>query len=90
MAGRVGGPQATAGLSLNAGEAVPVPLLDNVAQAAERVRAVDREQQQAVDAARDELRAAIRTARDEGLSFAAIGRAAGLSRQRVRQLYAGG
>jgi hypothetical protein len=82
--------EATAGLSLGAGEAVPVPLLDNVAQAAERLREVEREQQRTVDAARDELRATIRTARDEGLSFAAIGRAAGLSRQRARQLYAGG
>jgi DNA-directed RNA polymerase sigma subunit (sigma70/sigma32) len=36
--------------------------------------------------AREELRAAILEARDEGITLAAIGRAAGLSRQRIRQL----
>jgi DNA-directed RNA polymerase sigma subunit (sigma70/sigma32) len=35
------------------------------------------------------LREKIRTARAEQVPFAAIARAAGLSRERVRQLYAG-
>jgi hypothetical protein len=35
------------------------------------------------------LRTKIRVACDEGIPFAAIARAAGLSRERVRQLYAG-
>jgi hypothetical protein len=63
-------------------------LLDDVAQAAEKVRRLEAEQRQLVDAARAELRAQVRAARDEGIPFAAIGRAAGLSRERVRQLYA--
>lgn len=65
-----------------------VPLLDDVAAAAERVRALDREQRDAMDAARRQLRETIRAARDEGVPFAVIGRAAGLSRERIRQLYA--
>ena len=64
-------------------------MLDDVATAAERVRELEREQRQVMDAARDELRAKIRIARDEGVPFAVIARAAGLSRERVRQLYAG-
>lgn len=63
-----------------------VPLLDDVADAAERMRTAEAERQ----AAREELREKIRAARKEGIPFAAIGRAAGLSRERVRQLYAGG
>jgi DNA-directed RNA polymerase sigma subunit (sigma70/sigma32) len=39
--------------------------------------------------AREELRIAIRVAHDEGVTFARIGREAGLSLERVRQLYAG-
>jgi hypothetical protein len=42
-----------------------------------------------MDAAREELRTKIRVTRDEGVPFAVIARAAGLSRERVRQLYAG-
>jgi hypothetical protein len=44
-----------------------------------------------MDPARDQLRTKIREGppRDEGIPFAAIGRAAGLSRERVRQLYVG-
>mgnify|MGYP003294915250 CR=1 FL=1 len=64
-------------------------LLDEVTAAAERVRELEREQRAAMDAARDELRTKIREAHDEGVPFAAIGRAAGYSRERVRQLYAG-
>lgn len=64
-------------------------LLDDVTDAAQRVRELEREQRAALDAARNELRAKVREARDEGISFAAIGRAAGLSRERVRQLYEG-
>lgn len=60
-------------------------LLDDVSWAAERVRATDEERR----AALEELRAKIRAARDEGIPFAVIARAAGLSRERVRQLYAG-
>lgn len=66
-----------------------VALLDDVSKAAEKVRRAEAEQRRQVDAARDELRAQVRAARDEGIPFAAIGRAAGLSRERVRQLYAG-
>ena len=78
-----------AGVDTGTSKPVAVPLLDDVREAAERVRAVEAERQAAVDAARDELRTAIRAARDEGVTFAAIGRAAGLSLERVRQLYAG-
>ena len=53
------------------------------------MRELEREQRDAMQAARDELRAKVRAARDEGLSFAAIGRAAGVSRERAWQLYAG-
>jgi hypothetical protein len=70
-------------------EAAGVPLLDDVAAAAERLRELEREQRAARDAAREELRGTIRAARDEGIPFAVIGRAAGLSRERARQLYAG-
>jgi DNA-directed RNA polymerase sigma subunit (sigma70/sigma32) len=64
-------------------------LLDDVTQAAERVRTLELEQRATMDKAREELRVKVRAAHDEGISFAAIGRAAGLSRERVRQLYAG-
>lgn len=40
-----------------------------------------------VDEARRELRAAIVQARESGETFEDIGRAAGLSRQRVQQIY---
>lgn len=60
-------------------------LLDEIADVAGRMRAADEERQRA----RDELRAKVRIARDEGLPFAVIARAAGLSRERIRQLYAG-
>jgi DNA-directed RNA polymerase sigma subunit (sigma70/sigma32) len=62
-----------------------VPLLDDVTEAAERYRRAEEERQQA----REQLRARVRAARDEGISFAAIARAAGISRERVRQLYTG-
>lgn len=39
-----------------------------------------------VDKARDELREAILLARNSGETFETIGRAAGLSRQRVQQI----
>jgi hypothetical protein len=61
-------------------------LLDDVRVAAERYARTGEER----DRAREELRAMIRVARDEGIPFTAIARAAGLSRERVRQLYAGG
>ena len=60
-------------------------LLNDVAEAAERYKRAEDERRQA----REELRAKVRVARDEGISFAAIARAAGISRERVRQLYAG-
>jgi CRISPR/Cas system CSM-associated protein Csm2 small subunit len=62
-----------------------VPLLDDVAEAAERMRAKEAETQ----TAREELAETIRAARDEGISFAAIARAANLSREWIRRLYAG-
>jgi hypothetical protein len=62
-----------------------VPLLDDVTKAAERYRRAEEERRQA----REQLRGTVRTARDEGISFAAIARAAGISRERVRQFYAG-
>jgi hypothetical protein len=40
-------------------------------------------------AALEELRVKVRAARDEGMSYAAIARAAGISLARARQLYAG-
>jgi hypothetical protein len=75
-----------AGLPRGQGEPVRVPLLEDVAAAAERMRTAEAERQDA----REELRERIRAARAEGISFAAIARAAGLSRERVRQLHAGG
>jgi hypothetical protein len=78
------------GMAPLAAEAVRVPrLLDDVAAASERVRALQREQQEAMAAARGELRAAIVLARDEGVPLAVIARAAGLSRERIRQIHAG-
>jgi hypothetical protein len=62
-----------------------VPLLDDVAEAAERYRRADQERQEA----REALREKIRIARDEGISFAAIARAAQISREYARRLYAG-
>ena len=64
-------------------------LLDEVTAASERVHELRREQRAAMNAAREELRTAIRQAHEEGVPLAAIARAAGLSRERVRQLYAG-
>ena len=61
-----------------------MPLLDDVADAAARLRAKEAETQ----AARKELQKKIRAARDEGVSFAAIARAANLSREWIRRLYA--
>jgi hypothetical protein len=74
-----------AGSRTRGGEPLRVALLDNVALAAERVRALEQQRQQA----REDLRAKIRAARSEQIPFAAIARAAGLSRERVRQLYEG-
>jgi hypothetical protein len=62
-----------------------MPLLDDVAEAGKRAREAREEWQQA----REELRAKIRTARDEGIPFAVIARAAGISREWTRRLYAG-
>ncbi len=59
-------------------------LLDDVADAAERMRKREAE----TSAAREELRKKVRAARDEGIPFAVIARAAGLSREWVRRLYA--
>lgn len=58
------------------------PLLDRVAEAARKLE----ETESARAEARAELREAILAARAEGVTLAAIGRAAGLSRQRIRQL----
>jgi hypothetical protein len=66
-----------------------VTLLSDVSDAADRYRNEQRRADEAVEAARDELRAKIRAARDEGLSFAAIARSAGFSLEYVRRLYAG-
>jgi hypothetical protein len=57
-------------------------LLDRVAEAARKLEETESARAQA----REELRAAILAARSEGIPLAAIGRAAGLSRQRIRQL----
>ena len=62
-----------------------VPLLDDVAAAAEKHRRAEEERRRALA----HLREMVRVARDEGLSFASIARAARLSRERIRQLYAG-
>ena len=60
-------------------------LLDQAEEAADRVRAAEHD----LGDARDELVRSIRRARDEGIPFALIARRVGLSRERVRQLYAG-
>jgi K+-sensing histidine kinase KdpD len=70
-------------------ERAGVALLDDVTAAAERVRQAEAAERRKVDAARERLRQRIRVAHDEGIPFAVIARAAGLSRERVRQLYAG-
>jgi DNA-directed RNA polymerase sigma subunit (sigma70/sigma32) len=57
-------------------------LLDAVADAARELEEADRRRAEA----RAKLRGAIFAAHAEGISLAAIGRAAGLSRQRIRQL----
>jgi hypothetical protein len=61
-----------------------MPLLDDVAGAAERMRAKEADAREA----RQELREKIRTAREEGIPFAVIARAAGISREWARRLYA--
>jgi hypothetical protein len=62
-----------------------VALLDDVAEAADGYRQAEQERQQA----REELRARIRAAADEGIPMSRIARAARLSRERIRQLRAG-
>lgn len=66
-------------------ELLNVSLLDEVAGAAEKVREAETQRR----VAQELLRQRIRTARDEGVTFSAIARAANLSHERVRQLYAG-
>lgn len=51
------------------------------------MRRLESEQREQMAKARAELRRRIRLAHDEGIPLAAIGRAAGLSRERIRQLY---
>jgi cell division septum initiation protein DivIVA len=60
-------------------------LLDDVATAMNRVHEAEEAERQA----REELREKVRVAHDEGVPLAAIGRAAGLSRERTRQIYHG-
>jgi hypothetical protein len=62
-----------------------VALLGDVAEAAERYRSAEEERQKA----REELRAWVRAAADEGIPLSRITRAAGISRERARQLRAG-
>jgi hypothetical protein len=73
------------GLPQRANELREVPLLDDVTAAADRMRAAEAERR----SAQEELRERIRAAHAEGVPFASIARAAGLSRERVRQLHAG-
>ena len=77
--------ESRAGLIDEGREIEGVPLLDDVAAAAERMRAAEADRRDA----QEELREKVRAARREGIPFAAIARAANLSRERVRQLYAG-
>jgi hypothetical protein len=78
------------GVAEGGAERVPVPrLLDDVAAAAERVRALQDEQRAAMREARAELRARVVAAHSEGVPLAVIARAAGLSRERVRQIAGG-
>jgi hypothetical protein len=60
-----------------------------VAVAQRDLRRVERAARR-VDAARDELRAAILQAREAGETYDDVGRAAGLSRQRVQQIVRSG
>jgi cell division septum initiation protein DivIVA len=60
-------------------------LLEDVSDPARRYIEAEEQRQQA----REELRTKIPTACDTGIPFAAIARAAGISRERMRQLYAG-
>jgi hypothetical protein len=74
-----------AGLRWHRHEHGDVPLLDDVAEAAERMRQSAEDER----AAREELREKIRAARAEGIPFSVIARAAKLSREWVRRLHAG-
>jgi DNA-directed RNA polymerase sigma subunit (sigma70/sigma32) len=60
-----------------------VTLLGDIEEAAEALRSLELATQEA----RETLRERIRAARDEEIPFAAIARAAQLSRERVRQIY---
>jgi hypothetical protein len=62
-----------------------VALLEDVTEAAERYRAAEQKRRQRLQ----ELREKIRVARNEGVPFAASARAAGISREYARRLYAG-
>jgi hypothetical protein len=59
-------------------------LLAEVARAAAEVRAQEVE----LEEARERFRAALRAARDAGCSYALLGRAAGLTRQRIARIIA--
>ena len=59
--------------------------LNEVAQAARRVRRAE----EALRHAREDLREAILSARDRGETFAAIARTLGVTRQRVKQIAGG-
>jgi DNA-directed RNA polymerase specialized sigma24 family protein len=59
--------------------------LNEVAQAARKVRRAE----EALRHAREDLRAAIMEARENGETFAAIARTLGVTRQRVKQIAGG-
>jgi DNA-directed RNA polymerase specialized sigma24 family protein len=62
--------------------AISAETMNRIAAAAEKVERLEPR----LEAARAELHAAIRQAKVEGASLAAIARVAGLSRERIRQL----
>ena len=64
---------------------MPEPSLEAVVRAADRVRTAE----ERLRHARAELRATILSAHGDGTSFAAIGRALGVTRQRVAQIVHG-
>ena len=61
--------------------------MDQVTEAAENLRKCQDEARGMVDNARVELVQRIRAAHDEGVPLATIARAAGYSREYIRQLY---
>jgi hypothetical protein len=80
--------EAPQGVAEEDSERHAVSLLGDVEKAAADLRAVEDRHRAERATAVEALRTAIRVAHDEGIPLARIARSVGLSRERVRQLYA--